>query len=305
MSLVEQAMARLRRDHAEKAKAASASDPLVQDKILSGTEAPGVTVSVPPAPPVTPAKRLPIDLEALRAAGYLPAASKGNQFADHYRQIKRPIIQKALWANPGSTADLRLVMVTSALPGDGKTFTSINLALSLARERDISLLLVDADVPKPKVSSVFALRGERGLMDALVEDRVDVESLVLPTEIRGLSILPAGQASEGATELLASARMTHIAASLTRSNPRRIVLLDAPPLLVSSEAHALAKVAGQIVFVVRAGQTPRHAVLAALGHLDEQKSVGLVLNQAQIGATEGYYGYGAYGAKGDESAPQG
>ena len=164
------------------------------------------------------------------------------------------------------------------------------------------MLLVDADVPKPKVSTVFGLKQEPGLMEALLDEHIDVESLVLTTQLRGLSILPAGQTVDGATELLASARMSQIAANLISRDPRRIVVLDSPPLLVSSEAHALAKVAGQILVVVCAGKTPRQAVQAALGHLDPNKSIGLVLNQARVGPTEGYYGYGSYSSDGEPKA---
>ena len=104
-----------------------------------------------------------VDTEALRAGGYLPEEEKDRQFADHYRQIKRPLIHKALAGDAAARADPRVIMVTSALPGDGKTFTSINLALSMARERDISVLLVDADLPKPHVSEIFGLQQAPGL----------------------------------------------------------------------------------------------------------------------------------------------
>jgi exopolysaccharide/PEP-CTERM locus tyrosine autokinase len=190
-------------------------------------------------------------------------------------------------------------MVTSALPGDGKTFTSINLALSMALELDISVLLVDADAPKPHVSEILALQREPGLMDALVDETVDVESLIVQTNLEGLSILPAGTPAHGTSELLSSNRMRQIMTNLCARNPRRIVLLDSPPLLITNEGRALAKVAGQVVLVVRAGQTPQHAVQDAIGLIDEQQAGGLVLNQVVAGL-EKYYGYGAYGIDIDE-----
>jgi protein-tyrosine kinase len=240
-------------------------------------------------------RRVTVESSALRAGGNLCEENKDREFADHYRQIKRPLIEKALLGNVG---DSRLIMVTSALPGDGKTFTSINLALSMALERDISVLLVDADVPKPHVSEIFGLKQGPGLLDALVDETVDIESLVVPTNLHGFSILPAGKPVEGAAELLSSNRMRQIASSLITHNPRRIVLLDSPPLLVTSEAHALAKIAGQIVLVVRAGTTPRQAIQDAIGMIHEQQAGGLVLNAGQIGLTEAYYGYGPYGTRG-------
>jgi protein-tyrosine kinase len=192
-------------------------------------------------------------------------------------------------------------MVTSALPGDGKTFTSINLALSMARERDLSVLLVDADVHKADTSNLFGLRSERGLMDALADDSVDVESLVVRTNLSGLSLLPAGTPAENATELFSSMRMRSIASSLITSQPRRLVLLDAPPLLITSESRALIRVAGQVVLVVRAGKTPLHAVQEMVRFFDDRKMVGLVLNETQRGLMQGYDGYGYYGVDYNDS----
>ena len=193
---------------------------------------------------------------------------------------------------PAQQRDPRLIMVTSALPGDGKTFTSINLAFSMARERDISVLLVDADLLKPHVSKIFGLQQAPGLTDALVDETVSIESLVVATNVRGFSILPAGAPTEGTAELLSSNRMRQIVTSLCTQNPRRIVLLDSPPLLITSEGPALAHIAGQVVLVVRAGQTPQRAVLDAIGLIDTQRAGGIVLNEAHVGVTHGYYGYG-------------
>jgi protein-tyrosine kinase len=249
-------------------------------------------------------KRLIVDINALRAGGYLPEEEKDRQFADHYRHIKRPLIQKALADDAGAAADPRLIMVTSALPGDGKTFTSINLAFSLARERDISVLLVDADLLKPHVSKIFGLQQATGLTDALVDETVSIESLVTATNVRGCSILPAGAPTEGTSELLSSNRMRQIVTSLCTQNPRRIVLLDSPPLLITSEGPALAHIAGPVVLVVRAGQTPRQAVLDAVGLIDQNRAGGIVLNEARMGVTHGYYGYGSYGTYGDAASPK-
>jgi len=207
------------------------------------------------------ARRIIIDLNALRNSGYLPEEALERRFADHYRQIKRPLIEKAL----AGGADMRLIMVTSALPGDGKTFTSINLALSMARERDATVLLIDADAPKARVSEVFGIRAQPGLLDALADQSLDVESLVGRTSVPGLEILPAGRFVEGATELLASARMGQIAARLTGRNPRRLVLLESAPLLVSSEARLLTRLSGQICRVARHGLPPLLAVGECLG----------------------------------------
>lgn len=251
-----------------------------------------------------PARRIRLDPEDVRAAGYLPETSQDRQFADHYRHIKRPLIAAAMASTVAGPGSPRLIMMASALPGDGKTFTSINLALSLARERDTSVVLIDADVVKPQLSQIFGVEKEPGLLDALAESSLDVESLILPTDIAGLSILPAGKPIEGATELLASARMAQIVTRIISRGPRRIALFDSSPLLVSSESRALASVAGQVVLVVRADKTPRQAVLDAIGHLGEGKSIGVVLNQGRPSITQSYYDQGAYGSYGDNTAAE-
>jgi protein-tyrosine kinase len=285
MSLVEQAIARMRNQaRAAAPKTADAgSKPAVPPPIIDRV-----------ADAAMPAKRMMLNMDALRARGYLPEAVKDQQFAEHYRRIKRPLIDRAM---SGATAvgEPHVIMITSALPGDGKTFTSVNLALSMAIERDISVLLVDCDVARRHVSDIVGLGEESGLLDALVDDSVDIESLVVQTNLRGLSILPAGRRAEATAELLSSNRMRQIVANLCNRNPRRIVLLDSPPLLITNEGRTLVKIAGQIVLVVRAGYTPRQAVQDAIGLFDVQQSGGIILNQVQVSWVEGYYGYGSYG----------
>jgi exopolysaccharide/PEP-CTERM locus tyrosine autokinase len=244
------------------------------------------------------AKHIVVDNAALRTSGYFPEQDRDRQFADQYRRIKQPLVDKAL-SGAVRVGESRVIMVTSALPGDGKTFTSINLALSMALERDISVLLVDADVAKRHISEILSLDGQAGLLDALVDENLDAEALIVPTTTRGFSVLSAGHRVASTAELLSSNRMRKIVAGLCARNPRRIVLLDSPPLLVTNEARSLIKIAGQVVLVVRAGQTPRPAVQAAVALFDPQQAGGMVLNEVQGSAGEGYYGYGSYGNDGD------
>ena len=291
MSLVEQAIARLRNQ--------------VGTAKTGRPDAASKSVALPIidhlSDPVKSAKRMTLDANGLRARGYLPEESQDRQFAEQYRRIKRPLIDKAL-SGTTTVGESRVIMITSALPGDGKTFTSINLAMSMALERDISVLMVDCDVTKRHVTEIVGLKQEAGLLDALVDESVDIESLVAPTNLRGLSILPAGTRVEGTAELLSSNRMRQIIASLCSRLPRRIVLLDSPPLLITNEGQALVKIAGQIVLVVRAGHTPRQALRDAIGLFDaQQQAGGLILNQVQVSSREGYYGYGSYGTYGDGS----
>ena len=294
MSLIESALDKLRRGDG------GADGHKPPARVVAAT--PAVRVTVPIVPLLEEERRrIAVDFSSLRAAGYLPEAGMERRFADHYRRIKRPLIEKAL----AGTSDMRLILISSALPGDGKTFTSFNLALSMARERDISVLLVDADGARARVSEALGLRKEPGLLDALADESLDVESLILGTDVRGLEILPAGRFIENSTELIASGRMSQIALRMTAHNPRRLVLFDSPPLLVSSEARVLTRIPGQIVLVVRAGVTPRRAIQDAVAQIDRQKLQGLVVNQARGVPGEGYYGYGTYDADPERRAGSG
>jgi protein-tyrosine kinase len=237
-----------------------------------------------------------VDRARLQAEGYLPPAKSERLIANQFRHIKRPLIRNALGKGVEAIPDGQLVMVTSSLPGEGKTFNSINLGLSLAREKDLQVVLVDADVAKQTVSRIFGIEGQPGLLNALTDESVDVESLILPTDVPGLQLLPAGQYAEDvATELLASARMDEVAVRLGARSAKRIVLFDSPPLLLTNESRVLASLMGQILLVVLAGETPQQAVLEAIGYLAEDKPVGLVLNQSKAGRPGSYYGYGSYG----------
>ena len=293
MSLVEQAIARMRNQaNAAAAKVADAA----------------ATSSAPtsPVPPIVnrvagtakPATRIAIDRLALRANGYLAEEGKERQFADHFRRIKRPLVEKAMSKN--AAGEPRVIMITSALPGEGKTFSSINLALSMALERDVSVLLVDCDVAKRHVGEILGLKDDMGLLDALVNESLDVESLVVETNVPGLSVLPAGRRVETTAELLSSLRMKQLMIELCQHNPRRIVLLDSPPLLITNEGRALLKVAGQVVLVMRAGHTPRHAVQDAVALFGAEHAGGIILNHVGGGEASGYYyGYGTYGVDGN------
>lgn len=303
MSLVEKALKKLQ----ETSRVPPAVDPAGTRKSVIAKDPPPATSAHAPQvsvlPPTAVVKRvaphhkvIEVNRDALRAAGLLPPEHQQRQIADEYRQIKRPLIANAIGRGMPKAANGHLIMTASALPGEGKTFTSINLAFSLALEKDISVLLVDADVAKPHINRIFGVENEPGLLDVLTDESRDVESLILPTDVPGLSILPAGRRTETATELLGSAHMERTVARLGAYDPGRIVLLDSPPLLLTSESRALASIVGQVIVVVRAGVTSQQAVLDAVSHLGENKAIGLVLNQCATTSAESYYyGQSAYG----------
>ena len=248
-----------------------------------------------PAKPETPKRIVPIDRNVLRELQLMPPAAFERQIASQYQHIKRPLVAAALGKSATPVANGCLIMLASALPGEGKTFTSINLALSMALEKDIEVLLVDADVAKPHLTRLFNLQSERGLLDLLDDGALHPDSLILPTDVPGLSILPAGRQVSNATELLSSARMEQVVAQLGASLTPRLVLFDSPPLLLSTESRAIAEVVGQVVLVVRAESTSRAAVADAIELIGEPKSLSLILNQSESPPSSGYYGYGSYG----------
>lgn len=243
----------------------------------------------------TTVRKVHIDLGLLKERGFLPPEDQQRRLAEQYRRIKRPLLDNAAARKAHKEADANLILVASALPGDGKTFNCINLSLSIAVEKDTEVVLVDADVAKPHISTLFGLANEPGLIDLLSDESMHLDDVVLPTDIPGLSILPAGKRSEHAPELLASQRMEAVTRALSEAAPERVIVFDSSPLLSSSDAGVLARLVGQIVLIVAAGQTPQQAVMDALDGLDEAKAINLVLNRASAGSgaeSYGYYGYG-------------
>ena len=187
-------------------------------------------------------------------------------------------------------------MVTSALPEEGKTTISINLAMSIAAEEDVRVLLVDADFVKPDALRRLGVSAEKGLIDVIHDPSVDIADVLLRTDIEKLSLIPSGKLHHRCTELLASARMNDIIAELASRYEDRILIFDSPPILATSEAVALAAHMGQIVFVVQADRTRRQLVESALDLIGDRENVGLVLNRATpgIGSVEFGYYYGSY-----------
>jgi len=222
----------------------------------------------------------------LREKGLLAPEAHEHQQRAEYRHIKYGLLREI--ARQGGHG---LIFVTSALQGEGKSFSSVHLALSLASEQDYSVVLVDADVIRPSVSRLMGCEGRAGLMNVLVDETVNVESLIVPTNVRGLSFLPAGRHEDRATEFFSSARMAEISRQLL-SVPNRIVVVDTLPLLLTTESRALASLGGQIVLVVRAESTPQNAVMEAIDLLGEGANVKLLLNAAVRSKALEYYGLG-------------
>ncbi len=240
---------------------------------------------------------MPIKIgDRLRDANMLVSGSQlGQHFSDEYRRIKRPLLANAF----GKTASLvdkgNLILVTSALPGEGKTTTAANLALSMKQEKDHTVLLVDCDINKQGTSKLFGLSGKPGLVDVLEDESLSIGDVLLRTDIPQLCLVSAGKGDEYVTELLASQRMSDIVAEIASRYDDRIIIFDAPPLLPTPQTQVLAGLVGQIVFVVEAGKTPQMLVEEAVEMLPEEKAVGILMNKAEgLSGRSGYY-YGYYG----------
>jgi exopolysaccharide/PEP-CTERM locus tyrosine autokinase len=239
-----------------------------------------------------PSRRVEINLEQLHRLGMVTPEGGRTSVAEEFRMIKRPLIKHALAKGGGANRHNNLIMVTSALPGEGKTFCAINLAMSIAMEMDHTVLLVDADVARPSVPRYLGIEATQGLMDVLLNDKLDLSDVMLRTNVDTLRILPAGQSHKNSTELLASLSMSNLLDDIARRYPDRIVIFDSPPLLMTTEAKVLASHMGQVIMVVEAETTTQHAVKDALRQLGTDNNVSLVYNKTKAFSGNSYgYGY--------------
>jgi protein-tyrosine kinase len=240
------------------------------------------------------ARTFKVDRDRLRRQSMLTPDGERTPVAESFRRIKRQILANV--ASPKfSTPSANLVLVTSALTGEGKSYCAINLAISIALEMDRTVLLVDADVAKPSIPQALGLKVERGLMDVLLDRRIDLGEVLWKADIGKLTIMPVGTAHMHATELLASGAMRALLHEIAVRYHDRVVIFDSPPLLAASEASVLASQVGQIVVVVEAGRTSEAALKDALSRVDSSKVTGLLLNKGEISGLGHGYGYGGYG----------
>jgi len=257
-----------------------------------------------PAPEIP--KHVDIRISDLELEGILSSEGGRTRLDEEYRMIKRPLLVKAFSGARSSTGrQPNLIMVTSALSGEGKTFTTINLAISIAMEMDRTVLLVDSDLAKPSLSRQLQISDHPGFTECLKDKNLDMGQFMLRTDVQTLTVLPAGKRNNRATELLASRTMSSRLTELATRYPDRIILFDSPPLLATSEASVLASHMGQVTLVVEYGATPQFLVKEALNLLKPREDVSLILNKTRDdflirlgGYGYGYgkgYGYGTYG----------
>ena len=239
-----------------------------------------------------PAPQATLNLAELGAAGYLVPDQLRSAMAEEFRHLKRPLLKNA--ARPPGVADHRgaLIMVTSAVPGEGKTFCAINLAMSMAMEVDTAVVLVDADVIRPALFARLGVDARRpGLLDLLVHEELALQDTVVATNVPKLSIMASGTRDARSTELLASVAMDRLLARLAKEYADCVVIFDAPPLLLTTEASVLASKVGQVVMVVESAMTPRHVVQQAFALVRHCPIVLTVLNKSDEPGQNQRYGY--------------
>jgi protein-tyrosine kinase len=276
MSIIEKAAGRIER-HKQ-------ATPFVQPAREPAAEA-------PPPERVRPAREVELDLVRMQELGLITAAGGRTLLMEDFRIIKRPILKRAFGDTPDTGHPPNLVMITSSLPGEGKTYCSVNLAMSIAMELDHTVLLVDADVARPSVLKTLGLPTQRGLMDLLLDDKLDLADVMLRTNVNTFSILPAGSSNPRATELLASQAMKALVLEIAHRYRDRIIIFDSPPLLLTSESRVLAGHMGQIIVVVESEQTTQHAVKEALRRLEGCENVNLIYNKTRDFAGTDSYDY--------------
>lgn len=291
---------------AAKQRPKAANEDTAPDSVQAGPEKPrslaiGDTAGeVSKQPSSRPRKRREaeeIDLVALREAGYITPDMPPNLMSEEFRIIKRSLLLNAFPKGEGSKdSNDNVILVTSSNPSEGKTFCTINLALSIATEQDVTVLLVDADFSKPEILNRLGVKGGRGLMDVVADSNMDVGDCLVRTNIPNLVLLPAGRQHNLTTELLASERMANMVTEISSRYKDRIVIFDSPPVLASSAASVLALYMGQTVFVIEAEKTTEPQIKESLGMISACENINLLLNKTRYNGSNKkfatYYGYG-------------
>ena len=233
-----------------------------------------------------------IDWTRLAELGFVAPGDSNTLAVEEYRNIKRPLVSNAFGKGSEGITRANLILITSSLPGEGKTFTAINLALSIANERDKQVLLIDADVARPSVSRVLGIKSEPGLIEYLDREDISFSDITVKTSMPGLRVIPAGKLHKHSTELLSSNKMALLVEELSNRYPDRLVIFDSPPLLAATQGEILAKLVGQVVLVIEAEKTMQSVVMESVDKLASCDVVLALFNKSRRSKDGGYYGYG-------------
>ena len=295
MNTIERALSKQKQNEKNKEANASENSASKNEIFESNQSSPEVPEATPNAPTTT--GNIEIDLFKMEEKGFVSTSAKRRLINEEYRAIKRKIIDNAFGPLSKSLNNSNIIMVTSSRPGEGKTFTAVNLALSIALEQDKTVLLVDADVLRPNVMRTLELQNQQGLMEYLLGEKSDIAQVMCQTNVPNLRIIPAGKSHHLSTELLASEKMYDVVQEFANRYPDRIVIVDTPPLLGINETAILANLAGQAIVVAEEQATKISDIQEAVSHLNPEMAIGFVVNKGQKinrkGTGYGYYYAGA------------
>jgi receptor protein-tyrosine kinase len=232
--------------------------------------------------------------ERLTERGFIYSSGSSHQIQEEFRHIKRKLINNAFGPAAKTLKHSNLIMVSSSNPNEGKTFISINLALSIALEQEKTVLLVDADVLRPSIHRELEFESKQGLLEYLLDEVHSLSDVIYNTNVANLKLIPAGKPHHLTNELLASKKMATLAKELAERYPDRIVIFDCPPILGVTETPVLSSLVGQAVVVVEESKTKLDDVKKAVSQLDEDIALGFVMNKTVMSKKDeyGYYGYG-------------
>lgn len=285
----------------EELTAAVAGEPAAPGEDSEGAEPPAPRTLPEPIRPWTggnvgagpslPTRPVRIDWDVLAAAGLAVGQTTRTRIAEEYRIAAGRVLRavRASYA-PGRGAG-NVVMITSARPGEGKSFNALNLAGSLAQHTPRNIILVDVDAKERPISADLGLDEQPGLLDLAADPSLRAEDLVLQTAIPRLSFLPIGSRQAHAPDLAAASPVTALVERLARRFPNHLLLLDAPPCLSTSDPSTFASIVGLIVMIVEAEKTQRSEVMAALDLVRACENVMLMLNKIKLTTS---YTFGAY-----------
>jgi Mrp family chromosome partitioning ATPase len=270
---------------------------VIEGEVIPAGAAP-VKIAAPTVKPVRfTGEAHQVNRQNLREQGLIMPEGSVSGLIEEFRIVKRQLLHNAeQLTGQGMGPAAQRVLICSPHPGEGKSFTAVNLALAIAAEKETEVLLVDADFAKPSVLSMLGLPGGPGLMDALTDPELDVADCVIGTDISGLWVLPAGETSATDSEFLSTSRTRPVLDRLTEGAPNRFVIFDSPPALAASPAAELAKYVGQAVVVARCDRTGQGALEDAIKLLSACPNIQLLLNAVRFSPSGrrfgSYYGYG-------------
>ncbi|MBL4941958.1 MAG: tyrosine-protein kinase family protein [Colwellia sp.] len=303
MSTIEKALAKQKQaeqDRKNSLKAEPTSKPLQSNEIATANikeKIPSSNSSI-----TQPAKRekeaIILNGDSLNKRGFIYSTKSAHHIQEEFRHIKRKLLNNAFGPASKTLKHSNLIMVTSSTPNEGKTFISINLALSIALEQDKTVLLIDADVLRPSLHRELEFESKQGLLEYLLDEVHSLSDVIYNTNIANLKLIPAGKPHHLTNELLASKKMALLAEELAKRYPDRLVIFDCPPILGVTETPVLSSLVGQAVIVVEESKTKLDNVKNAVSQLNEDIAIGFVMNKTVRSKKDeyGYYGYG-YGKK--------